>query len=189
MNTWMTSDNHFFHKNIKRFCPETRQGDTVEEMNELMIQKWNQDVKPLDLVYCMGDFSFGWEDNTEKVLRRLNGIKVLVLGNHEKYLRKLPECNPDGNRYFIDIQDYIFTKIDDHEVVMFHYPIWEWRNMHRGSFHLYGHVHGGVQIPGRAMDVGIDTRPNKDMTLWPWEEVKETLLKREIRSHHDRDGQ
>lgn len=43
-NIFFTSDNHFYHKNIRKFCPETRKGETVEEMNELMIQKWNETV-------------------------------------------------------------------------------------------------------------------------------------------------
>lgn len=58
--------------------------------------------------------------------------------------------------------------------------------MHHGSYHLYGHVHGSVQIEGRAMDVGIDARPEGDMKLWSWEEVDDILKVREIRSHHNK---
>lgn len=185
MNTWFTSDNHFGHTNIlKKFCPTTRQGSNADEMDELMIQRWNADVRPNDLVYCLGDFSFRRGPETGKILDRLMGMKILILGNHEKYLRDLPEKGATGYPHWLDIQDAWFGFIDDIKVQMFHYPIAEWRDMHRGSFHLYGHVHGKRPIIGRSMDVGIDTRPNKDMTLWPWEEVRDTLKNQEVLSHH-----
>lgn len=187
MNVWFTSDNHFFHKNIKKFCPDTRQGETPEEMNELMIQKWNEDVRPFDIVYTLGDFSFGWGDKTGKVLDRLNGIKYLVKGNHEKYLRDMDHLNRHGKPRFDAIEDHIFMELDGYKLSLFHYPIQEWRDMHKGAFHFFGHVHGKpTGVPGRCMDVGIDTRPNKDMTLWPWEDLKKLMLTKEIRGHHDR---
>jgi len=185
MNIYFTSDNHFFHKNIKKFCPDTRQGETPEEMSELMIQKWNADVGQYDHVYCNGDFSFGWGNNTGKTLDRLNGIKYLVKGNHEKYLRDMEMLDRAGRRRWEAVEDHIFMELDGYKISMFHYPIWEWRDMHQGAFHFYGHVHGRpTGIPGRCMDIGIDTRPNKDMTLWPWEELRDLMLKQEIRTHH-----
>ena len=65
-------------------------------------------------------------------------------------------------------------------------PIFEWNRMHHGSYHLFGHVHGSQTIPGRAIDVGIDNRPQKDMGLWSWEELDKILSKREIRMHHQK---
>jgi hypothetical protein len=58
--------------------------------------------------------------------------------------------------------------------------------MHHGAYHLFGHVHGNATVPGRAMDVGIDARPQKDMGLWSWEEVDAVLSAREVRSHHNK---
>lgn len=178
MTTWFTSDNHFFHRGILRFCPETRQGTTAEEMNELMIEKWNSQVGEKDTVYTLGDFSFGNANETEDILRRLNGRKHLIKGNHDHWI--------DGRTrvYFESISDYKEIQIDKKKVVMFHYPIYEWNKMHYGSYHLFGHVHGGATVPGRAIDVGIDARPQKDMGLWTWEELDAILAARELRKHH-----
>jgi len=56
--------------------------------------------------------------------------------------------------------------------------------MQHGGYHLYGHTHGNYQHPGRAMDVGIDSRPNGDMRPWSWEEIDEILSKKEAMPHH-----
>ena len=50
--------------------------------------------------------------------------------------------------------------------------------------HLFGHVHGNVKIFGRAMDVGIDARPQKDMGLWSWDEIHQILIEKPILPHH-----
>ncbi len=185
MNRWFTSDNHFGHTNIlKKFCPTTRQGHDANEMDEIMIKRWNGDVKPEDLVYCHGDFSFRDARKTANILRRLNGNKILIEGNHEKYLYEENPEEIDVEQLYTAIYSSWFGKIDGYKIHMFHYPIAQWRDMHKGSFHTYGHVHGGYQLPGRAMDVGIDTRPNKDMSLWSWEEVRDLLKDREIIPHH-----
>lgn len=176
---WFTSDNHFFHKSILKFCPDTRGGARdIEEMNELMIAKWNSQVGQHDRVYTLGDFSFGTAEKTAGILHRLKGRKHLIKGNHDHWL------NEDTRKLFEAVHEYKKITIDNKRVVLFHYPIWEWENMHHGSYHLFGHVHGNTTVPGRAIDVGIDARPTKDMGLWSWEEIDCILGVREVRSHH-----
>lgn len=176
---WFTSDNHFGHKRIMEFAAETRMNITdLETMHEKMIEVWNNTVADEDLVYMLGDFSFLKANHTENILRRLKGRMILIKGNHDQWL------NEELNEYFEGIYDYKKVTIDGKKVIMFHYPIWEWENMHHGSYHLYGHVHGNSTVPGRAMDVGIDARPQKDMGLWSWEEIDAILSKRDIRTHH-----
>lgn len=176
---WVTSDNHFWHKSILRFAAETRKHHTdVSEMNEEMIRVWNSTVMPHDRVYTLGDFSFGTAEKTAAVLERLHGRIHLILGNHEHWL------NQDTRKYFESVDHYKKITIDGKKVIMFHYPIWEWENMHHGSYHLFGHVHGNSTVPGRAMDVGIDARPQKDMGLWSWEEIDAILSTREVHTHH-----
>lgn len=179
-NIFFTSDNHFGHKNIFKFCRETRHGQDANEMNELMIEKWNNTVGLHDRVYCLGDFSFMRSDKTEEVLKRLKGQIHLILGNHDQWL------NAATSAYFESVDHYKKITVDGIKVIMFHYPIVEFENMHHGSYHLYGHVHGSYTHPGRAMDVGIDARPQKDMGLWAWDEIHAHLKNRPLLPHHGR---
>lgn len=178
MTTWFTSDTHFGHHNIIKFCPDTRKYASADEMDEAMIAKWNSQVKNDDTVYLLGDVFFHKLDTALKIIRRLNGKIHLIWGNHDQVIAKNPELQAE----FASVQHYLDLTIDGVAIVLFHFPIYEWNKMHRGSYHLYGHVHGKVQVPGRAMDVGSDTYP--DNGLWSWEEVHAKLKDIEIRPHH-----
>jgi len=177
-----TSDTHAYHKSILKFCPKSRFGADHEEMTELMIKKWNETVGPDDVVYHLGDVSFGGSEATAKYLKRLNGIIHLVLGNHdsEDQMRKM-------NR-FESIHNYLEIIVQGVPWILFHYPIFEWNMMHHGSVHLYGHVHGRkMEMPeGRCMDVGMDTRT--DMGLYTIREIKSLVLNKPVRDHHDKRG-
>lgn len=173
---FLTSDNHYFHKNILTLCRETRLGDTVEEMNSLMIDAHNSVVRPEDIVYFLGDFSFGTSEETAAVLGYLNGKKHLIYGNHDQVIRKSPELQS----MFETVQDYKRIKIGKRFVMLLHFPMRTWDMQRHGHYHLYGHEHGRLeQTPnGRSMDVGIDTR--KDMRPWSWEEIDSILGKRDV---------
>lgn len=80
MRRFFTSDLHFYHANVIRYC--SRPYSSVEHMNEMMILNWNSVVSPEDIVYCLGDFSLAARP-VESFTQRLNGKKILVLGNHD----------------------------------------------------------------------------------------------------------
>ena len=82
--TYFTSDQHFGHFNIIRLCQ--RPFETVEEMDEVMLAKWNAKVKDSDRVFILGDLFFRARD-PEGPLRRLKGRKTLILGNHDSSWR------------------------------------------------------------------------------------------------------
>ena len=153
MKTFVTSDLHFSHGNILKFCAETRQYDNVDHMNKEMINEWNFTVSTGDLTYIIGDVAFCNAEKAVQILRSLNGRKILVSGNHDVKLlkdKKFREC-------FDEIHNY-------HEIIwagtlvcMFHYPIYDHNQASRGSIMLHGHRHGNPHnIPGRIMDVGMD---------------------------------
>jgi calcineurin-like phosphoesterase family protein len=177
-NIWFTSDTHFYHKNILKFCPTTRQGKDEVEMTELMIENWNSRIKPGDTVHHLGDFSFGTTTQTENVLTRLNGDIHLKAGNHDG--RNIMEGRL--TYYFASIKTYGTIKVGDHRIVMMHYPIESWDQMHRGTIHLHGHIHGDDHHECRTIqnrvDVGIDARPQKDMMPFHFDEVMEIIQKR-----------
>lgn len=163
---YFTSDLHFSHANIARFCPQFRlTGVGLKEMDDYMIKCWNAVVQPDDVVYNLGDVSFARDlSRVESVLCRLNGQHHLILGNHDDLIERNKEdflygCKDDGNPLLSSIQDYLELKLPqlDNKLVLFHYPIHEWNGCHKGWYHLYGHLHNRLaQIKGRALNVGWD---------------------------------
>ena len=94
---YTTSDCHFGHSNIIKYCK--RPFKDVEEMDNTLIRRWNEVVSDTDTIYHVGDFSFGAipdsfrpvgsKSLTEKafvdsIVRRLNGKKVFIKGNHRE---------------------------------------------------------------------------------------------------------
>ena len=82
MAIYLISDTHFYHENIIHSCK--RPFADVEEMNEALVVNWNNVVGNDDIVYHLGDFSFGNFEETQSILRRLNGRICLILGNHDR---------------------------------------------------------------------------------------------------------
>ncbi len=172
---WFCADLHFGHRRIIDFCPNTRPYICTEQMNLDIVETWNSQVWENDIVFILGDVSFAKKNVTEYLLSLLKGRKIIVAGNHDNGL-KLPEYDTT------EIHPYLEIKVDGIDVIMFHYPIYEWNKMHYGSYHLFGHVHGkAVPIVGRLMDVGWDTKGS----LWSWEEVHEKLKDMPVRKHGD----
>lgn len=79
---YVTSDTHFNHENIIKYC--NRPYSTVEEMNEAIINNWNSVVSEDDTVFFLGDFCLGKRENVIELCHRLNGHKILILGNHDR---------------------------------------------------------------------------------------------------------
>lgn len=182
-----TSDTHWFHKNVSKYCADTRRGDTPEEVDEQLIEAWNRRVTPKDIVYHLGDLSFGTVEQTRELLKRLNGKIVLILGNHdeEQSWLKDEQCL---NR-FEKIVDRLRLNYNGSRFVLDHYPIHEWRNKHRGWCHLHGHSHGYTDSWGmRRFDVGVDARPDNLMEPWDMAQLQEILMRRPMVDREHSDG-
>lgn len=181
MKHFVTSDIHFGHKNIMSFCPVTRARfkNDVDFMNEEIIREWNEVVTERDHTYILGDVAFCNAEKAAGFLRRMNGFKTLVIGNHDTKLIK----DPVFRGCFKEIAHYMTISHNGTRVVMFHFPISEWDQMHRGSVHLFGHVHGGPNsLEGaRALDVGMDATGRVVTSL---DEMVAKALQGEIRAHH-----
>jgi calcineurin-like phosphoesterase family protein len=151
--TFFTSDLHFFHNNVIEFCK--RPFGSVEHMNESLINNWNMVVEGNDHVWFLGDFSFGKDDETHSVLRKLKGIKHLVVGNHDRKGRSEKLFNKRWEEYFVEKHDYVRVKIDGHKLVLCHFPFSSWE---RGYINLHGHLHNlaGYENKWRQYDVGAD---------------------------------
>lgn len=183
MNHFIVSDLHFGHKNIFKFCPNTRAkyNNDIDFMTEEMIREWNEIAKSdEDVIYILGDVSFFPNYKTVQILKRLNGNKILVVGNHDKKALKdlhFMDC-------FTEIYDYLEITFGKHRIIMFHYPIAEWNGAHRGTIHFHGHLHGSVSglERYRVRDVGFDATGK---ILWPLEDAIESALTGEqFKGHH-----
>lgn len=93
MIQWIISDTHFDHENIIRYCD--RPYKNAGQMNEDLIRRWNNRIKPGDLVYHLGDFGLMKSDAPAKIIPRLNGRKVLILGNHDKTPQRMMDFGFD----------------------------------------------------------------------------------------------
>lgn len=164
-----------------KFCPETRARfrNDVSYMNEAMIKEWNDIVQPEDTVYILGDVAFLPAQKATEIMRRLNGDKILVEGNHDRKAlndRTFYNC-------FAEVHKYLDINYNGTKVVMFHYPIAEWDQMHRGAVHFHGHLHGGVSgmEKFRCRDMGMDAT---GMIVISMEDAIASAMKGEIKGHH-----
>jgi len=181
MNTWVTSDLHFGHKNIMSFCKAARSRfrDDVDYMNEQMVKEWNDLIDVDDTVYILGDVAFLPAQKATEYVGRLNGNKILIQGNHDRKLLN----DPSFRRCFTEVHQYLSMTYNKTMVCMFHYPIAEWDQMHRGSVHLHGHLHGGISgmEEFRCRDMGMDATGRIAVSL---EDAIRDAMTGKIKGHH-----
>lgn len=134
-----TSDLHFGHRNVIEF--DKRPFESVQEMEEVLIQKWNDKVKAEDEVYILGDFVYRSDKDSSYFLKKLNGKKHLIVGNHDRTMLK----NNKAMRMFESVSTLKTIRDGNHYVILCHYPLCEWEMDHYGSIHLYGHIHNNQQ--------------------------------------------
>ena len=162
-NIFFTSDTHFCHNNIIKYCD--RPFSDVDEMDDVMIDRWNSAISKSDTVYHLGDFAFGTVTKMGRIMNRLNGNKILIKGNHDNYknMKKLS---------WSSIHDVKEVSVGDQKIFLSHYPHRAWNNSYRGVWHLYGHVHGNLEGIGKSFDIGVDIW---DFSPVHFDQVKEKM--------------
>jgi calcineurin-like phosphoesterase family protein len=155
MSIFFTSDTHFAHRNIITLC--NRPFNSIEEHDAKLINNWNSIVNQNDTIYHLGDFALGHEEHILSIIKRLNGNKVLIQGNHDKHGERVKKC-------FMIIKDFlgIYIPYENKKLYIFlcHYPMMSWNRSCHGSLHLHGHVHGRLNEKTkdkRMLDVGVDS--------------------------------
>ena len=165
-NCFFTSDLHFFHNNIIRFC--NRPYNDVYEMNFKLIQNWNNIVKQNDYIFMLGDFCFNQgKQIINKLLNNLHGKIYFLPGNHDrpKNLKNLPE-------HVILLDDIVNLTVKKGEktynFVLSHYPLLTWAGRNRNYYNLFGHIHtmkdvenntgydNNLPLNNQQYDVGVD---------------------------------
>ncbi len=137
------ADLHFFHAAMNDRMDHRGFG-SMEEMNEYMIMKWNKKVKRNDEVFIIGDLSWGTAEETNALLKRLNGKLYLIQGNHDIFLSK----RKMDLTLFQWVKSYEEVSDNKRKVVLCHYPIICYNGQYRldkdgnpKTYMLYGHVH------------------------------------------------
>lgn len=150
---WVGSDHHFHHKNIIKFQPNREdRWETVDDMNEYLIYDWNRTVKPEDVVWYLGDLSFGSMTKIGEVLDQLNGNIHFIRGNHDgAFKNNFLRNKVKWYGYYHELRG--FHKLP---IILSHFPFHSWNRQHYGALHLHGHSHANGQNIGRRFDVGID---------------------------------
>lgn len=153
---FFTSDLHLGHEAVIKICK--RPFRSVDEMNIALIENINKKVLANDILYILGDCSFRISsEETAHLLRKINCKNLyLIKGNHDKDLSKY--------KIFKEITDYKELKTEKRKLILFHYPILDWRGMYHGSMHLHGHIHSvgtdynseNAAAQLRRYDVGVD---------------------------------
>ena len=175
---WFTSDLHFWHKNICKYC--NRPYETIEEMNEAIIANWNSVIKEDDVVFVLGDLGFCGIEKLRHLMSQLKGKIFLIQGNHDsdKVVDKLYE---EGL-----IKDYFklleVTIINDEEcpnqqLTLCHFPMIDWYNKEKGAWMIHGHQHQLPETPScspKHYDVGLD---KNGMTPINFEQLKINITK------------
>lgn len=134
---WLISDTHFQHENIIRYC--SRPFSNAEEMDEVMIERWNSVVKPGDKVYHLGDVYMGDGSKMSSLFPRLKGKKRLILGNHDDLKR------PMGSIRLGDVFEkiYLFRAFTEFGLMLTHVPVHKESIIRagEGSVNVHGHIH------------------------------------------------
>ena len=141
---WFTSDTHFGHENIIRYC--NRPFRNAEEMNAELIRRWRETVPEDGIVFHLGDFAHGnarlWND----ILSALTGRKYLILGNHD--MKALRQGYMGRFEHFTQ---QMTIRVGGQAIVLNHNPFLCYGGSYRDVWQLFGHVHSGL-----ASHTGLD---------------------------------
>ena len=174
---WFTSDTHFGHANIIKFC--NRPFRDVTEMNEEIIRRWNETVPEDGLVFHLGDFCYGGSKEWNDVMYRLHGKIYLILGNHD-----FKNIRSGYTGRFEHITQQMSIRVGGQGIILNHNPFLCYGGSYRDVWQLFGHVHSGPRsntgldharlqyLFPRQYDVGVD---NNDFRPVSFYEVKEKI--------------
>lgn len=158
-SVFLVSDTHFGHMGVCKFMrndgvTKLRPWDSSEEMDEEMVKRWNETVKPTDKVYHLGDVVINRK--ALGIMRRLNGDKVLIRGNHDIFR------DDEYREHFRELRAYHVMN----GMILSHIPLHP-ESLGRFGVNIHGHTHSNRVMRPRKVgmlsgtityDDRIDTR-------------------------------
>jgi calcineurin-like phosphoesterase family protein len=181
MTNWFTSDWHFDHRNIMKYCPDRvrflglASDEDVDGMNAALVDLWNNTVQPDDTVYFLGDFAMGQIKESIWYTDQLNGIKHMIWGNHDRP-HPVVSKDPVKRQEWIDLyaeagwttqrQDGFYNFPNGYTALLNHFPYHgdsEEQDRYPGARPedqglplIHGHIHDLWRVEGRQINVGLD---------------------------------
>ena len=148
-SVFLVSDTHFGHTGVCRFTrndgvTKLRPWDSAEEMDEEMVKRWNERVKPTDKVYHLGDVVINRK--ALGIMRRLNGDKVLIRGNHDIFR------DSEYREHFRELRAYHVMN----GMILSHIPVHE-ASLGRFGTNIHGHLHASRVKKARGVDAKTGT--------------------------------
>lgn len=174
-NIWFTSDLHFGHRNVLRFC--NRPWEDEKAMGLGLIENWNNVVGDNDIVFVLGDtFWFNDSRGIKKVLSQLKGKDIYILpGNHDDF-DSYHRVDDPRIHLCADVVACWITQENKpkREIWMSHYPMMTWPHRENGALQFFGHIHSALNktegvdqdlpLHWNQCDVGCD--------FWDYEPVE-----------------
>lgn len=168
MAIYVTSDLHFNHKNIcnlERYMLDRnlmQNITTVEEYNNMVVRRINEVVDEKDTLYILGDFAFGNFQAMKYWLSKLNGYKILILGNHDRFTAEEAVRNIGFDEAY---EGPIYLPGSKGKIILSHYPLLECYNNPYIAFNLHGHLHGSVLDLDNYINIGFGVNHFKPVDL------------------------
>jgi calcineurin-like phosphoesterase family protein len=157
MQTFFTADTHFDDEFAIPYF--NRSFQSMDEMNAVLVERWNQVVTADDIVYHVGDFTTGDLSHFTKWANQLNGSIRIVPGNMDRlWLQDFVAS--EKAQVMPPLISLAFEQAgrvgQPQVIVLCHYSLQVWERSNHGSWHLFGHTHGKLKGIGRSFDVGVD---------------------------------
>jgi calcineurin-like phosphoesterase family protein len=183
---FFTADHHFGHENIIKYT--NRQFKDVAEMDEAMIQSWNETVPRDGIVYYLGDFTLRDWSFAKPIFDRLSGRTIYVLTNpwhHDRLwlpgvriMAELPRLRLRPPIVVLE-SDELGDGTYPMAITLCHYPMGQWDRKHHGAWHMHGHSHDqyALDVTPGIIDVGVDAayRMTGEYRPLSWSECVEAL--------------
>lgn len=141
---WFISDHHFNHKNIIKFSE--RPFRDLHHMENMLVEQHNDMVKEDDIAIIVGDFGFCGTTEGKRILERMNGYIILILGNHDVYHNKFKDFG------YKEVYICLPLLYNDIQMIISHYPC---NKFSEDVLNVHGHVH-----VGRTLEEGYDNHFN-----------------------------
>lgn len=189
-NVYFCSDSHYSHSQILKYQPN-RKFSSLEEHDKALVDNINNTVGENDILFCLGDWSFGsykTGENVSNIEKFRNLIKCkhvhILFGNHDLELIKDKTHLFSSSAHYREIivieqNKEQGVKPIKQKIVLSHYSHRVWNNMRNGAWMLFGHSHGSLtEVSGKTMDVGFDT--NKEFRPYSYQEIKDIMEDKEV---------